>query len=161
MNKKGFTLIELLVVVLIIGILSSVALPQYTKAVEKSRVAGMWAIMASVRKAAAVAVMEKNTEARLLEMQDLDVEVTCERFSNNGLRSVCMVKCPSSKWYSCSMELDGTPDNIKVYSLFFNGNTEQSYKLRLDNTGRSCAGSTAACSSIGMSTVNSNAFSYY
>ncbi len=35
--KKGFTLIELLTVVLIVGILTSIALPKYMRSVERSR----------------------------------------------------------------------------------------------------------------------------
>ena len=63
MNKKGFTLIELLVVVLIIGILAAIALPQYFKAVEKSRATEALSIMGSLS-----AAMER---ARLVNSSNL------------------------------------------------------------------------------------------
>lgn len=63
-NKTGFTLIELLVVVLIIGILSAVALPQYTKAVEKARITEAINNMNTIKKAVDLFILN-NGEQRI------------------------------------------------------------------------------------------------
>lgn len=70
---KGFTLIELLVVVLIIGILSAVALPQYTKAVEKSRAAQAFAVLKSVAEAQQSYYMANGTYAKFFDELDIDL----------------------------------------------------------------------------------------
>ena len=67
----GFTLIELLVVVLIIGILAAMALPQYFKAVERSRMTEAITIMDSVAKAQRRKFLQTNHYAE--DFRGLDV----------------------------------------------------------------------------------------
>ena len=75
-ENKAFTLIELLVVVLIIGILAAIALPQYEKAVEKSRAATVLSLLKAVGQAQQTYKIANGNFAASFDELDVDVPWT-------------------------------------------------------------------------------------
>ena len=99
-QRRGFTLIELLVVVLIIGILSAIALPQYQKAVERARMAEAVTIMNSIQKGAEALCLSdpdfygdtigcRDKEDGRCNILDIDVEsaLICDQEGKDDCRS--------------------------------------------------------------------------
>ena len=82
---KGFTLIELLVVVLIIGILATVALPQYQIAVAKSRLAAIKPIVLAIKDAEEYYYLNHGEYTSNLSL--LEITTSCAKVFDNSLFS--------------------------------------------------------------------------
>ncbi len=98
-NKKAFTLIEILVVVLIIGILAAIAVPQYQKAVIKSRYTQLKLLAQSLVQAQEAYYLANNTYS--VSFRNLDISIAGTPTSNEDLRrlfdwGVCEIDAKSS-----------------------------------------------------------------
>ena len=116
MKNKAFTLIELLVVVLIIGILAAIALPQYEKAVKKSRATeAKIALSALVRASDAACLANPNYSGDMDEL-DIDVQDSAHWHYANGT-------CVHENGYcGCYWKADSQDDDIALdaYSEEYN-----------------------------------------
>ncbi len=60
LTRKGFTLIEVLIVVIILGILATIAVPQFTKIVEKTYGAELGTNVAAIQTGQAIYALEND-----------------------------------------------------------------------------------------------------
>ena len=127
----GFTLIELLVVVLIIGILASVALPQYEQAVEKARAVEAWNTIKAINDAEKIKNMEEGTEGVVYQLQDLTislVDINGASATGNALEQKYFyygVAAPTNPW--------GNPQEP-----VFAARRDREYQLSMSNGKRYC-----------------------
>ena len=136
--KRGFTLIELLVVVLIIGILSSVALPQYTKSVEKSRSTEAVTLLGNLANAEQIYTMNGEGYTNDLELHckslflvNLDTDTVV--YTHNPDEKVPMASVTKIMTFIVAYENISDPENTII-------NTGESFYYDLMGTGSSMSG---------------------
>lgn len=78
--RKGFTLIELIVVIIIIGVLASVALPQYVRVTEKARKAEGVNLLSLIRSSQLRYKVENGDYT--VNMGNLDLQYTTPKYFN-------------------------------------------------------------------------------
>ncbi len=115
--KKGFTLIELLVVVLIIGILSAIALPQYRFSVEKARASEAMIVLRQIEQLQALYRLENGKYASTIEELGPDVPGTIVAIGHNRSQTTYYVYDIGSAAYNSIAMANRVPFNSDYYFI--------------------------------------------
>lgn len=114
-KQRGFTLTELLVVVLIIGILAAVAVPQYQKAVYKSKFATLKPITESLAQAQEIYYLANGKYTDKIADLDIDIpEATDTDRSSDHLYRYSWGYCAISL-HTAQCKSDATRMQYQIY----------------------------------------------
>ena len=95
--KKGFTLVEILIAVLIMGVLVTMAVPMYEKAVEKSRMAEVRTTLKRLYEAKRRALDNRNQEENyttdMFGFEHLDFSLACTHGVTTGGTNNYQIQC--------------------------------------------------------------------
>ena len=125
-NKQAFTLIELLVVVLIIGILAAVALPQYQKAVYKSRYATLKNLVKSVADAEEIYYLANGKYTGDLTELDIELPAGTEADETTSDEEEIIETDRFYPWGKCTLEVSSSKQEFYCR----NTDIEMSYQMR-------------------------------
>jgi prepilin-type N-terminal cleavage/methylation domain-containing protein len=83
-HKSGFTLIEVLIVVIILGILATIAVPQFTSMVARARLAEAWGALGQVKTAQEIHRIEMGRYANNTTVLQINTAVGLFTVGFNG-----------------------------------------------------------------------------
>ena len=135
MKNKAFTLIEVLIVVLIIAILAAIAVPQYKKAIYKSKFTSIIPIVENIAKAEDIYFISNGVYTKSLE--DLDIELP--EFSivtSESTSTINVYRNTDNKHKNRenSIEITISGESVSAMLRGYGGNSGPSYIKYFENT---------------------------